>query len=158
MKVILYMAMTPNGMIATEDDDTSWVSENEWKSFSGMIKRYGNMVIGRRTYEIMLRNGDFNKSDLNGIKTVVLTSRSIRTHDLKSVHTAKSPREALNILKEFKILMDEIYLDIEPIAFGKGVRLFSEANFSTKLKLVGTRKLSKNEIQLHYKVIGAAER
>ena len=142
MKVILYMAMTPNGMIATEDDDT---------------------------------NGDFNKSDLNGIKTVVLTSRSIRTHDLKSVHTAKSPREALNILKEFKILMvcgggglnasfmkesliNEIYLDIEPIAFGKGVRLFSEANFSTKLKLVGTRKLSKNEIQLHYKVIGAAER
>ncbi len=46
MKVILYMAVTPNGMIAKKNDDTSWVSEIEWKNFSSMIKKYGNMIIG----------------------------------------------------------------------------------------------------------------
>ncbi|MEM5772619.1 MAG: hypothetical protein QXL86_00085 [Candidatus Aenigmatarchaeota archaeon] len=39
MKIVLYMAATPNGMIAKENDDTSWVSEVEWKSYSSMIKK-----------------------------------------------------------------------------------------------------------------------
>lgn len=38
MNVILYLAMTANGLIAKEEDDTSWVSKVEWKSFSGIIK------------------------------------------------------------------------------------------------------------------------
>lgn len=47
MKVILYMATTINGLIAKENDNVSWVSETEWESFSGMIKKTGNMIIGR---------------------------------------------------------------------------------------------------------------
>lgn len=50
-------------------------------------------------------------------------------------------------------LIDEIYLDIEPIIFGKGIKLFEDSNFEAKLKLLGVKKLSSNEIQLHYKVI-----
>lgn len=37
MKVILYMAITVNGMIAKEDDDTSFVSETELKSLDAAI-------------------------------------------------------------------------------------------------------------------------
>lgn len=54
MKTILYMSITANGMIAKDDDSTSWVSPTEWKSFSSMIQKTGNMIIGRRTYEVML--------------------------------------------------------------------------------------------------------
>lgn len=32
MKAILYMAMTANGMIAKENDDTSFVTDIEWTS------------------------------------------------------------------------------------------------------------------------------
>jgi riboflavin biosynthesis pyrimidine reductase len=32
MKVILYMAITANGIIAKADDDTSWISKEEWDS------------------------------------------------------------------------------------------------------------------------------
>lgn len=171
MKVILYMAITPNGVIATTDDDTSWVTETEWASFSGMIKKAGNMIIGRRTYKIMLKNDEFNRSNLNEIKTIVLNESPIKVHNPKFVSVAKSPQEALNILEKQKFktimvcgggglnssfvkedLVDEIYLDIEPIIFGRGIKLFAEANFETKLELIGTKKLSKNEIQLHYKV------
>ncbi len=117
----------------------------------------------------MLKNNEFNKSDLNKIKTVVLTNGLIKNQNPKFVSAAKSPRKALNILKEFRTIMvcgggglnssfmkenlvDELYLDVEPIVFGKGIGLFSEYDFSTGLKLIGTRRLSKNEIQLHYKV------
>lgn len=173
MRVILYMAITVNGLIAKEDDDTSWVTETEWQSFSGMIRKYGNMVIGRRTYEIMLKNDEFNRSNLNKIKTVILTSgKPPIIHNPKFVSMAGSPREALSVLDNASFetimvcgggglnssfmeesLVDEIYLDIEPIIFGKGIRLFADANFETKVALIGTKKLSPSEIQLHYKTV-----
>jgi dihydrofolate reductase len=165
------MAITPNGMIAKEDNDCSWVTETVWEGYSGMIKKAGNMIIGRRTYEVMLKNDEFNISNLNEIKTVVLSKNLIKVHNPKFVSVTESPQEALNILKKqgFKTIMvcgggelnasfmkenliDEIYLDIESIIFGRGIRLFAEANFETKLELIGIKKLSKNEVQLHYKV------
>lgn len=171
MKVILYMAMTVNGIVAKENDDTTWVTETEWKSFSGTVKKIGNMVIGRRTYEIMLKNDEFNKSGLTKIKTVVLTRASLKIHDPKFVFTVQSPKQALEILlnqgfRKMLVcgggglnssfmkegLIDEIYLDVEPIIFGKGIRLFEDSNFESNLQLIGSKKLSKNEIQLHYRV------
>lgn len=170
MKVTLYMATTVNGFIAKENDDTTWVTETEWESFSGMIKKHGNMIIGRRTYEIMLKNDEFNRSKLNEIKTVVLTSESIKINNPKFVSVAKSPQQALNLLREFKTIMvcgggglnasfmkenlvDEIYLDIEPIIFGKGIQLFADADFQVKLELIDTKQLSPNELQVHYRVL-----
>ncbi|MBI2017812.1 dihydrofolate reductase [Candidatus Daviesbacteria bacterium] len=172
MKVILYMAITVNGLIAKEDDDTSWVTETEWKSFKGIIKKHGNMIIGRRTYEVMLKNDEFNISSLNTIRTIVLTSdETIRIHNRESVSIAKSPQEALHVLSNASFetimvcgggglnssfmkenLVDEIYIDIEPMIFGQGIKLFADANFEKGLELVGTKKLSPNEIQLCYKV------
>ena len=173
MKTILYMAITANGYIAKENDDTSWVSEVEWAGFSGMIKKYGNMIIGKRTYEAMVKNDEFNKSNLNKIKTVVLTNdSSLKIENPNFIFTVKSPQDALNILKEqgFETIMvcgggganssfikenliDEIYLDIEPIIFGRGIKVFAEIDFESKLKLLETKRISDNEIQLHYKVI-----
>jgi dihydrofolate reductase len=50
-------------------------------------------------------------------------------------------------------LVDEIYLDIEPIAFGSGIPLFRDKDFECKLKLLGQKNISDNEIQLHYAVL-----
>ncbi len=52
-----------------------------------------------------------------------------------------------------KGLVDEIYLDIEPFVFGSGIKLFADGEWENKLKLLGTKLLSRNTIQLHYKVI-----
>ncbi len=160
------MALTVNGMIAREDDATDWVSPTEWKSFRSMIQKAGNMIIGRRTYEVMLRNNEFEK--LGKIKVVVV-SQTLRAN--KDITIVKSPWEALNLLEkqQFKTalvcgggklnssfiqekLIDEIYLDIEPIILGKGIGLFADAKFEAKLQLMGIKKLSKDEVQLHYAV------
>lgn len=173
MKVILYMAITINGFIAKENDDTSWVTETEWASFSGMIRKNGNMIIGKRTYEVMIENDEFNRSNLNKIKTVVLTNdASLKIHNPEFISIALSPQEAISILRKQRFetimvcgggglnaslmrenLIDEIYLDVEPIAFGKGIRLFRESDFEVKLKLLEVKKLSDNELQLHYQVL-----
>ena len=50
-------------------------------------------------------------------------------------------------------LIDENYLDVEPITFGKGIRLFVESDFEAKLKPLETKKFSDSEIQLHYQVL-----
>lgn len=173
MKVILYMAITINGLIAKEDDDTSWVTEIEWASFSSAIKKNGNMIIGRRTYKVMLQNDEFNRSNLNEVKTVVLAKGiSLRVHNPKFISVATSPREAVDILHKqgFETIMvcgggrlnasfmrenliDEIYLDIEPVIFGRGIKLFSDEVFEINLELLEVKNLSANEMQLHYKVI-----
>jgi len=50
-------------------------------------------------------------------------------------------------------LIDEIYIDVEPRVFGRGIPLFNGNDFDANLKLLETKKLSDNEIQLHYQVL-----
>jgi dihydrofolate reductase len=170
MNVILYMAMTANGYIAKKNDDTTFVSSKEWKSFCAMIRKVGNMVVGSRTYEIMRKGVELQK--FHSIPVVVVTHRA--SFSLASSHhcIAKSPKDALAILRKRNMkealiagggtlnascmkegLVDEMYLDIEPVLFGEGINLFSGKKFEADLKLLGIKKLSKNELQFHYRVM-----
>ena len=38
MKVILYMAMSVNGYVATEQDETPW-SDEEWESYHNAVMK-----------------------------------------------------------------------------------------------------------------------
>ncbi|MBS3051518.1 MAG: dihydrofolate reductase [Candidatus Aenigmarchaeota archaeon] len=166
MKVILYMAMTANGMIARENDETPW-SGIEWKNYAKEVRKHKALILGRRTYEIMKKSGEFKR--VGNPFTVVVTSQSIKS-DGNCVF-AISPEKAVSIMEERKIknavlgggaslnasfmksgLVGEIILDVEPMIFGKGIKLFAEENFESYLSLVGIRNLSKNTIQLRYKV------
>lgn len=164
------MATTINGFIAKENDDTGFVSEVEWDNFRKMIKSAGNMIIGNRTYEVMRDGGEFE--NLGNVRVIIVSNNT----DFKTIadnhSVAKNPQNALAILEKETFnqvlvagggtlnasfmaenLIDEIYLDVEPIVFGKGIRLFAENDFETKLKLLEIKKLSENEIQLHYQVL-----
>lgn len=168
MKTILYMAVSVNGFVAGENDDTSWVSGEEWKSFEKIANEAGNIVIGRRTYEIMSGAGELDK--FGNYTVVVVTNRALR--GLPRFATGvKSPEEALAILqkKEFKIalvagggglnssflkekLIDEVYVDVEPYVLGKGIPLFKPDDISQRLKLLEVNRFSGDTVQLHYKV------
>lgn len=167
MKVILYMAISLNGMIAKSDDDTSWISKEEWNSYSLAVRTAGNLIVGHRTYEILTKQPEF--LELKNAKLVVVAVENFQT--LSSNHLiAHSAKEALELLKGFKEvvvaggstlnasfmsenLVDEIFIDIEPIILGKGIPLFRDTDFEYNLKLVGQKKINDNEIQLHYKVL-----
>lgn len=170
MKVTLYMAMTANGYIAKEDDSTDFVSDGEWESFCAMATKVGAIIIGRRTYEIMLANNDFDS--LKNVKVVVCT-QNVNFKPQSPTHIiASSPKNALSVLEKEghtsalvtggatinalfmkENLVDELYFDIEPVVFGSGIPLFAKADFERKLQLIETKKLSVDELQLHYKVM-----
>ena len=164
MKVVLYMAITANGYIAKENNETPW-SDEEWESFSEKVKKIKNLVVGRKTFEIMEQEEEFQKID-NPFTVIVSNQKE------NNSNFVNSPEQAINLLKEKgfseilvagggklnssfmqKGLVDEIYLDIEPFLFGKGIKLFAENDFETKLELLETKQLSKNVIQLHYKIL-----
>ncbi len=164
MKVTLYMTTTVNGFIAKENNDTSW-SKETWLSFAQFVKKTGNIIIGRKTYELMNADNEFRKI---GNPFTVVVSKEIFIPPFNAV-LAKSPKEALKIIKEKNFpnalvaggailsasfmkenLVDEVIIDIEPYIFGRGIRLFSKSSFEKRLKLIKTKKLSKNTIQLKY--------
>ena len=85
MKVVLYAAVTANGYIATEDDEVPHVSKIIWKSFYRNIKKHGNIIVGRRTFET--NHGTFPYPCFN----VVMTKRNIENKWGKNVvFTTKS--------------------------------------------------------------------
>lgn len=167
MRVILYMAISLNGMIAKSDDDTSWISKEEWDSYSLAVRTAGNLIVGHRTYNILTKQPEF--AEFKDVKLVVVAQENFQT--LAPNHlVAHSPKEALKLLSNSEQvvvagggalnasfleenLIDEIFIDIEPIILGQGIPLFRDKNFERNLKLVGQKKISDNEMQLHYEVL-----
>lgn len=165
MQVILYMAITANGLIAREDDSVDWLSPQSWASYKKILQDTGCAVIGRRTYELMSLE-EFVKDCLY----VVLTSKPFKSQNPNIIFTHQSPREILRFLEDKGLhtvcvagggrvnsafikagLIDELYLDVEPIILGQGISLFWPDNFEFNLQLVGVDKLN-NTLRLHYKV------
>lgn len=170
MRVILYMAMTANGFIAKKNGDTGFASQTEWRSFRAMIRQIGNMVVGRKTYALMQRNGELRS--LESIRVIILTRTGAFRGDHSRHTAARSPETALRILKREGFqnvliagggitntsfakqkLINEFFLDIEPVIIGDGIPLFRGLNFGMQLRLLGTKRLSRNELQLHYRVV-----
>lgn len=169
MKTILYMAVTINGFVAGENDDTSWVSSEEWDSFQKVANTVGNIIIGRRTYEIMSDAGELTK--FKDFTVIVVTNRDL--HNLpKYAIRVKSPTDALEKLQSKGFgkalvagggslntsflnekLIDEIYIDVEPQILGRGIPLFKPNDKNLRLKLLEVNKLSENTVQLHYEVV-----
>lgn len=168
MKVILYMAMTVNGYIAKENNDTPW-SDVVWSGYYEFVKKRGNIILGKRTYELMKEVNEFEK--LGFPITIVVSSSTDNKSDEKAIFVS-SPKEALAVMKEKGVsevvvgggstlntgflkdgLLDEIYLDIDPWIFGKGIKLFAETDAEAKLRLLEISKLSENTIRLHYEVL-----
>ena len=167
MKVILYMAISLNGMIAKSDDDTSWISKAEWDSYSLAVRTAENLIVGHRTYNVLTKQPEF--AEFKDVKLVVVAQEDFQT--LTQNHlVAHSPKEALKLLSDFEQvvvaggsalnasfveenLVDEVFIDIEPIILGKGIPLFRSKDFERNLKLIGQKKISDNEIQLHYEVL-----
>ncbi len=167
MKVILYMAIAANGMIARENDSTDWVSDESWDNYLSFLNKYKNVVVGHNTYEIM-NTDEF----LDECLYVVMTRKDRAENNKRNVlFINQSPQDILTLLeskgyKEIFVgggseinaefmkagLVDEVILDVQPTILGKGVPLFDDADFEVKLELVKSKKLNENTLQLHYRV------
>ncbi|MEK6822883.1 MAG: dihydrofolate reductase family protein [Nanoarchaeota archaeon] len=169
MDVILYMAMSVNGMIARPQGGVDFLTDAEWKSYARAVKGTDCLIVGRKTFEIMRSHDEFSKI---AAKRIIIFSSKPLHHDMPTVAVVNDrPARVIDALKKEGVasvlvaggaelnasfmkagLINDIILDIEPIMLGSGIRLFADSDFEARLELIGTKKLSTNEIQLHYKV------
>ncbi len=163
------MAVTPNGFIATPEGGAGWVSKAYVESLREMAKRCGNVILGRGAYDTMLEAKAF---PLPNITNIVMTSRVPDSDKFSNtVFADKPPEDVLEDLRSEGFeeallagggevagsfmadgLIDEIYLTVQPIVFGEGVRLFGWGEFERKLELLEVATVSPNEVRLHYAV------
>lgn len=170
MKTILYMGISVNGYIAKEDGDSEWTSEEDLKGFYEQSKNAGNIIMGHNTYLAASKSGYFPFPD--ALNIVVSHQQIENKWGDKVLITNKTPKEVIETLEQKGFttaflagggqlntsftkekLIDEIYLDVEPLVFGKGIKVFADGDFEFKLELLETKKLNQNTIQLHYKVL-----
>jgi len=171
-KLILYISMSLDGFLATKDDDLSWLSMIEKKGedygYEALQKRVDTYIVGRKTYDVVLKltGGVFPQSEQ--YKCFVITRQEHKSKNGLTFYNGDIA-DLINKLKRekgkdiycdgggqiVKLLMDKNLIDeyiitIIPIILGDGKRLFLGQTASTKLKANGCKYFDTGAIQLHY--------
>jgi len=170
MHVTMMMAVTADGLIATDPDHAAdWTSTADKKSFVEETKKAGVVIFGRTTYDTINR-------PLAGRLIVVMTTDPAKYADRAVANavefTALSPTALLADLEKkghqavvvaggaktngaflAARLVDEIILTIEPKLFGRGLNFTEGADLDVTLKLLSVTSLNDDAIQLRYQVV-----
>jgi dihydrofolate reductase len=155
---ILYIAVSLDGYIATNDDSLDWLFEVKGDGDNGygdFIKDIDCIILGRRTYDWIMEkekdNFPYKKE-----KCYVFTNRKeqlkyveVVNEDLKTFIN-KTRKDYKNIwivgggeiIKQYLELdeIDEFRITIAPVILGRGIGLFHEISKKIELELVGVNK------------------
>lgn len=166
MNVFLIAAISVDGFIGRDSQHSAdWTSKEDKQLFVRLTKEAKVMIMGSKTYQTIGHG-------LPDRKSIVYTSRPDRfTEQQGDVEfTDKKPQELLKQLEKagYKsvaicggsqiysmfidtMMVDDLYLTIEPVVFGTGVPLFANA-IEANLSLVDQSMLNEQTVLLHYKV------
>ncbi len=165
MRCIAIAAVTIDGKIALDSGHFSdWTSPEDKDFLHEMLDKSDVVVVGNNTYKTAIE-------PLSKRNCIVFTS-SVAELERKSdklLFANPATVDVKTLLKEYKTvailggmktytyflqhdLLDELYLTIEPVIFGRGLNLFETAeNVNARFKLESTKELNKNgTLLLHY--------
>ncbi len=170
MKIILFMAMSLNAIIASENGSEDFLSDKNWKTFSDLAKKHGCFIVGRKTYEMVQKWPDYNFNNIDAKLKIVISSNNGLKLDLPFL-LANSPKDAIkkamalgfesailaggstiNSAFMSENLINEVIINIEPVILGDGIPIFSENEFEKHLSLIETMKITDDILQVRYKV------
>lgn len=171
-KLVLYIAATLDGYIATKDHNLDWLLSVDGEGDNGYSKFYDTVdtvLMGRITYDWII---DHEKGDFpyQGKECYVFsrTKKDMKQHvkfiseDIIEFTKELKQKEGNNIwlvgggatLKAFikENLIDEIIVTIAPHLLGNGIALFNENESEIKLSLKSVNRYNQF-VELHYEVI-----
>lgn len=171
-KVVLYIATSLDGYIATKEDSLEWLfcTEGEGDNgYSEFIEHVDTVIMGRRTYDWILNaEGDnfpykdkecFVFSNTNqGEDEYVRFFHGDITEFIENLRQEEGKDIWVvgggELLQHFiaNRLIDEWFITIAPTIIGDGLPLFKKNDFETRLRLLGVRR-SNQFIELHYETI-----
>ena len=165
----LYLAQSLDGFIAGPNDETPW-SETEWKLFSKEVNQNDALIIGRKTFEIMIKGNEFNYINISYVfvlthdpKNVEKLSKKLDSKfQIKPFNDKSNLPENLNYLigggakaAEYfleKGLVDQIVLDIEFLFLGEGIKVDWQKFNNLKLKYLKTLNYPPYGVQVRFEV------
>ncbi len=170
-KVVLSMCVSLNGFIAREDGQEDWLPSSGWDEFLIDAKAFGNIVMGRETYELVTElYSDFNFDNVD-TKHKVVVSRNAEFVAPDPYSVVSSPKEALTFLREHGIenvlligggklnaeflrldMVDEIWLTIVPHILGKGRPVIGNSELDLPLTLMQCDQLSGGRFRAKYRM------
>ncbi len=143
--VTLYNVISSDGFIARLDGREDFIPDALWENFLDICRKYGTLVIGRKTYETIQR---YDKKLLTPFESLPI-KKIIVTHNREfqpkpGYSIAHSPKDAImsseNILvssgptlNDFllqKGLVDKIIFHEVPVAIGNGIKAFNSGRTS----------------------------
>lgn len=167
MNRFLIAALTADGCIAKDPQapSTAWTSKADKKRFVELTKRAGAIVVGLNTWRT------FGGKPLKDRLNIIYSPEPIADLPAGAEVTTKSPADLIRELesrgfKEVAIcggstiytmfmkakVIDRLYLTVEPILFGSGIRLFNESLNDYRLELESVEKTDDGTLLLEYRV------
>ncbi|WP_265456581.1 dihydrofolate reductase family protein [Enterococcus sp. HY326] len=169
-KVAFYGAISLDGFLADQADSLQWLFETSQggvETYSAFYEKIGSAVMGRISYQETKKI--LAGEPLNPGKQNYVFSNTLMDDLPDAIVVKQEPAAFISQLKaqEEKMiwivgggglvtelvqadLIDEWWIQITPILLGKGKRLFEEADYQQRLKLVDTTIMGEF-VELHYR-------
>ena len=171
-KVFLYICMSLDGFIATNDDDLAWLSivekEGEDYGYADFTANIDTYIVGRKTYaKVIDMVGSFDhvknydcyvitRQDIPNTEQITFYNgdlveliENIRKKEGKHIY-CDGGAEIVKLLMD-KDLIDEYIISVIPALLGDGKRLFKGGTEARKIELISEKKFDTGLLQLHYK-------
>ncbi|QTD40381.1 dihydrofolate reductase family protein [Sporosarcina sp. Te-1] len=170
-KLVLFIASTLDGYIATKDESLEWLFTVEGEGDNGFSEFYDTVdtvLMGKRTYDWIMKQEVKEFPYKNKECYVFTRSMTDDTEDVKFVNGDISNfvnqlknRDGKNIwivgggelLQPFlqENLVDELIITLAPTILGNGIPLFKEGDYQANLFLKKMRNFNQF-VELHYEV------
>lgn len=172
-KISLFIAMSLDGYIAKSNDDLTFLKlvekVGEDYGYEEFINTIDTLIVGRKTYDYVLKNVGLSHYD-NGQREVYVITRKERpqvgrttfytgnlTELVKRLKSEKGKNiycdggaEVINELLKHD-LIDEFIISIVPILLSNVTRLFKDSRPEQTLELLEVKTFETGLAQLHYK-------
>ncbi|MFA6315375.1 MAG: dihydrofolate reductase family protein [Candidatus Paceibacterota bacterium] len=161
IKTFIIAALTADGYIAKNDKHPAfWTSKEDKKRFVELTKRAGVVVMGSKTFQTLPRalkervNIVYSRSKTyEGAETMNAGPKDLLAELERRGHQEVAICGGSEIYTMFMKagVVDRLFLTIEPILFGSGIRLFKE-DMLYHLRLVSSSQAENGALLLEYAV------
>ena len=165
MKISLTANVSVNGKVLLVNTPNYQAPQEAINAFMQIARQAGNLVIGRKTYEIFKQFFSDPNGIFSGLEIIILSTKASTSGYL----VISTPEEAIRYLatkgfKEIvvgggteiynaflnKDLITDIYFNINPIIAGNTGELGTNQELASRFRLAETKVVAENIIQVHW--------